>query len=138
MSEEVQKIIDINQVYVDQKLREFFERDKNTVDIDNICLFSAKTIEEYNQSSETKLTGPQKLEAANELAKTIIEKVVVFVPEDDRRKVTKNIFNNLDSISSTIQFIIRISNDPNLVNAGKWVRETAKRTGRPLSPPRLY
>jgi hypothetical protein len=130
--EEDQKIIEINSAYVDEHLRGFFDVEQTPVNIDNICLFSAKTIEEYNSHSETKLLGRQKLEAACELARGIIDKVMVFVPEDQRRKTSKNIYHNLDSIESTIQFIVNISNNPNMINSGKWVRADTiiKKTSR--------
>lgn len=117
-----QKVIEINQTYVDEHLREFFDAKQTPVNIDNICLFSAKTIEEYNIRSEVKLAGQQKLEAACELAKNVIDKAMVFVPEDQRRKISKNIYHNIDSIESTIQFVVNISNDPNIINIGKWIR----------------
>lgn len=117
-----QKVIEINQTYVDEHLREFFDAKQTPVNIDNICLFSAKTIEEYNTHSEVKLSGQQKLEAAAELAKNVIDKAMVFVPEDQRRKISKNIYHNIDAIESTIQFVVDISNDPNIINIGKWVR----------------
>lgn len=120
--------VDIKEAYVDEKLREFFETEKHEVNIDNICLFSSKVIEEYNFSSETKLMGKQKLEAAVDLSKTIIEKTVAFVPEDLRRQVVKNIYYNIESIPQTIQFIVDISNNPNLINAEKWILNTVKKT----------
>ena len=119
--------VDIKESYVNEKLREFFETDKNEVNIDNICLFSAKTVEEYNEISENKLKGQQKLEAAVELAKRIVEKTVNFVHEDQRRQVVKNIYYNIDSIPQTIEFICRISGNPNLINANKWVLNKAKK-----------
>ena len=119
--------VDIKEAYVDEKLRDFFEVEKHEVNIDNICLFSAKVIEEYNFSSEKKLVGKQKLEAAVSLSKTIIEKTVNFIPEDIRRQVVKNIYYNIDAIPQTIQFIVDISNNPNLINAEKWVLNTAKK-----------
>lgn len=130
--EEGLKIIEINSTYVDEHLREFFDVSQTPVNIDNICLFSAKTIEEYNSHSETKLMGKQKLEASCELAKSIIDKVMVFVPEDQRRKISKNIYHNIDTIENTIQFIVDISNNPNIINAGKWLRADTiiKKTSR--------
>ena len=79
-----QSYIDIKESYVDEKLKEFFGTDKNDVNIDNICLFAAKTVEEYNEAAEKKIKGKQKLDAAVDLAKTIIEKSVAFVEEDQR------------------------------------------------------
>lgn len=134
-----QKVIEISQPYVDEHLREFFEVNHTPVNIDNICLFSAKTIEEYNSRSETKLSGKQKLEASVELAKNIIDKTMVFVPEEDRRKVSKNIFHNIGSIESTIQFIVDISNNPNIINVGKWVRsDTLPKPSEPGFFKRLF
>jgi type IV secretory pathway VirB10-like protein len=113
--------VDIKESYVDVKLREFFETEKNDVNIDNICLFSAMVVEDYNHLSEHKLKGKQKFEAATDLAKRIIEKTVAFVAEDQRRQVVKNIYYNIDAIPQTIEFICKISGNPNLVNANKWV-----------------
>jgi hypothetical protein len=113
--------IDIRESYVDAKLREFFEGTTNDVNIDNICLFAAKTVEEYNQSSETKLKGKQKHEAAVDLAKRVIEKSVAFVADEQKRQTIKNLYYNIESIPQTIDFIVNISNNPNIVNAGKWV-----------------
>jgi hypothetical protein len=119
--------VDIKESYVDEKLREFFETEKNEVNIDNICLFSTMIVEDYNQLSEHKLKGQQKFEAATDLAKRIIEKTVTFVTEDHRRQVVKNIYYNIDAIPQTIQFICRISGNPNLVNANKWVLNKVKK-----------
>jgi hypothetical protein len=124
--------VDIKESYVNEKLREFFETDKNEVNIDNICLFSAKTVEEYNELSEHKLKGQQKLEAAVELAKRIVEKTVNFVHEDQRRQVVKNIYYNIDSIPQTIEFICRISGNPNLINANKWVLNKVKKVHKEI------
>jgi len=126
--------VDMKESYIDEKMREFFETDKNEVNIDNICFFAARTVEEYNTMSETKLKGQQKFEAATELAKKIIEKTVTFVHEDQRRQVVKNIYYNIDSIPQTIQFICRISNDPNLINANKWVLNKAKQIQNANAP----
>jgi hypothetical protein len=119
--------VDIKESYVNEKLREFFETEKNEVNIDNICLFSAAIVEEYNDLSEQKLKGQQKLEAAVELAKRIVEKTVHFVQEDQRRQVVKNIYYNIETIPQTIEFICRISGNPNLINANKWVLNKAKK-----------
>lgn len=131
MSETIKEIaetfVDIKQSYVDEKLREFFEVDHVEVNIDNICLFAAKTVEEYNNKAEKKLKGVQKFEAAVELAKSVVERSMAFVPEDLRRSVTKNIYHNVDAIGQTIQFIVDISNNPNIVNVGKWVENTKKK-----------
>jgi hypothetical protein len=123
-SETPTSFVDIKESYVDEKLREFFEKDDRDVNIDNICLFAAKTVEEYNLMAEIKLQGKQKLEAATELAKSVIEKTIAFVAEDKRRVIVKNIYYNMGAIQSTIQFIVDVSNNPNLINAGKWVQNT--------------
>ena len=119
--------VDIKQAYVDEKLREFFQKEGREVNIDNICLFAAKTVSEYNTISEIKLKGRQKLEAATELARSVIEKTVAFVSEDKRREVVKNIYHNINTIETTIQFIVDISNDPNIVKPGKWILDTSKK-----------
>jgi hypothetical protein len=122
-----QSYIDIKESYVDEKLKEFFGAEKNDVNIDNICLFAAKTVEEYNEAAEKKIKGKQKLDAAVDLAKTIIEKSVAFVEEDQRRQIVKNIYYNLESIPQTIQFIVSLTNNPNIVNAHKWVLSKSRK-----------
>ena len=132
MSEAVKEVaetfVDIKQSYVDEKLREFFETEHVEVNFENICLFSAKIVEEYNAKSEKKLRGKQKYEAAVELAKSVIEKSLAFVPEEARRTVVRNIYHNVEHVGQTIQFIIDLSNNPNIVNMGKWVENAKRKT----------
>jgi hypothetical protein len=130
--------VDIKESYVDEKLREFFETEKNEVNIDNICLFSTMIVEEYNKLSEHKLKGQQKFEAATDLAKRIIEKTVTFVTEDHRRQVVKNIYYNIDAIPQTIQFICRISGNPNLVNADKWILNKVKKVSETVKESKSF
>jgi len=94
------------------------------VNINTICLFACKTVEEFNKASNLMLSGVEKLNMARDIVDKVIDKVAVFVPENQRREFSKNIHHGLNRVEEIIEFIVEISRFPNWVNAEKWIMNT--------------
>lgn len=94
------------------------------VNINTICLFACKTVEEFNKASNLMMTGVEKLNAAKDVVDKVIDKVAIFVPESQRRDFSKNIHHGMNRVEEIIEFIVEISKFPNWVNAEKWIMNT--------------
>ena len=94
------------------------------VNINTICLFACKTVEEFNKASNLMMSGVEKLNAARDVVDKVIDKVAIFVPETQRREFSKNIHHGLNRVEEIIEFIVEISKFPNWVNAEKWIMNT--------------
>lgn len=94
------------------------------VNINTICLFACKTVEEFNKAGNLLLSGVEKLNMARDIVDKVIDKVAIFVPENQRREFSKNIHHGLNRVEEIIEFIVEISKFPNWVNAEKWIMNT--------------
>lgn len=94
------------------------------VNINTICLFACKTIEEFNKAGNFMMSSVEKLNAAKDIVDKVIDKVAVFVPETQRREFSKNIHHGLGRMEEIIEFIMEIARYPNWINSEKWIMNT--------------
>jgi hypothetical protein len=115
---------DISDVKPKVSVRALEQQGGHPVNINTICLFACKTVEVFNKAGNFMLSSVEKLNAAKDIVDKVIDKVVVFVPEDQRRQFSKNIHHGLSRVEEIIEFIVEISRYPNWVNSEKWIMNT--------------
>jgi hypothetical protein len=115
---------DISDVKPKVSVRALEQQGGHPVNINTICLFACKTVEEFNKAGNFMMSSVEKLNAAKDIVDKVIDKVVVFVPENQRRQFSKNIHHGLSRVEEIIEFIVEISRYPNWVNSEKWIMNT--------------
>lgn len=124
LQESITPDADVNYSSSKVSVRSTNHSEGHPVNINTICLFACKTVEEFNKASNFMMSGIEKLNAAQDVVEKVLDKVVVFVPENQRREFSKNIHHGIHRVSEIIEFIVEISKYPNWINSERWIMNT--------------